>query len=141
MIPPAPSRARSRRCRSCVVSNVSSASNVAGSATQCSEPAETSSTHSALALSVPLALRAKTMREPSGEISRLRGSPNVKRWVRAKRRGNDSLVIGPNYFCGSTSILACCSGLPKSIKACGTPSIPTLPVSIGDRSTSPWAMA
>ena len=63
------------------------ASSSRGSATRRSSPVATSSTQRQLTGSSPARERANTTRRPSGDTVRLRGSPSVKRCVRAERRG------------------------------------------------------
>jgi hypothetical protein len=87
-----PSRARSRRARSSgwQVVGQRPASSSTGSTTRSSRPMPTSATQRQFTGSEPPRLRANTTRRPSGLTTRSRGSPSVKRCVRAYWRGNVS---------------------------------------------------
>ena len=96
VIPPAPSRSRSRRARSSAGSSgsVSSGCSTRGSAIIVSRPVATSAIQRRFTGSSPLPLRRNSTCEPSGVTVRLRGSPRVSRWVRAYWRGNVSITHG-----------------------------------------------
>ena len=91
-MPPAPSRARSRRRSSSAVRASRLLPSVRGSRTRRSVWVAVSKTHNALTLSTPEPDRAKTTRAPSGDTVKFRGSPRVRRWVRAYWRGKVSLT-------------------------------------------------
>ena len=93
VMPPPVSRARSRRaCSSGGRSSSRPPRSASGSATRRSSPVAASTTHRQLTGSVPPRLRRNTMRRPSGDTTTSRGSPSVKRWVRADWRGKESLL-------------------------------------------------
>jgi len=48
--------------------------------------------HNELTVSLPAAERRNSTRFPSGETTMFRGSPSVRRWVRAYCRGNVSVM-------------------------------------------------
>src|SRR5690606_29699831 len=91
--PLAASRARSRRARSSGGRSSSSTPRLAGSATSRSAPVRTSSSHRQVTGSVPLLVRRKSTRSPSGAIVKLRGTPRVNRLVLAYKRGKLSVMV------------------------------------------------
>src|SRR5699024_8110411 len=86
-MPPPCSRSRSRRARSSGGRFSSSAPSARGSAITVVSPFVVSYSHRQVALSRPSRPLRNVTRVPSGEIWKVRGTPRVKRWVRACWRG------------------------------------------------------
>ena len=100
-IPAAPSRARSRRARSCAdsCSVFELLSSERTSARHVSVLRSVWHIHNELTESLPTGDLRNSTRFPSGETTMFRGSPRVRRWVRAYCRGNVSVMraVFPNH--------------------------------------------
>ena len=121
VIPPADSRTRSRRACSSGGTCPSSASSWRGSAARCSWPVVASTTQRQLIGSVPERLRRKTTRVPSPDTTTLRGSPSVKRCVRADRRGKLSPEMSSSA--GGAAVVGRSSTSPTGASDAGSAAI------------------